>query len=31
VGPPPAALSALIRSDAERWATVIQKARIQAD
>jgi tripartite-type tricarboxylate transporter receptor subunit TctC len=31
VNEPPAALSVLIRSDAERWATVIQKARIQAD
>ncbi|RYJ03803.1 MAG: tripartite tricarboxylate transporter substrate binding protein [Acetobacteraceae bacterium] len=31
VNEPPEALASLIRSDAERWATVIQRARIQPD
>ena len=31
VNEPPEALAALIRADAERWATVIRRARIQPD
>ena len=31
VNEPPEALGALIRADAERWAAVVRRARIQPD
>ena len=31
VNEPPEALAALIRADAERWAAVVRRARIQPD